>query len=145
MVKKVCRLCSRACDINTSVCPSCDGNQFHVYSAVQMQSEGSYIVEVLYPVTGTTSKECMDQGFNFQEKLLAMLKDFENWFEGHDFSIERHDGDAQGDLEMYWVFPLDQAIRSTEIVSRLLSFRPGVMDQGLITVGFNDPLAGENE
>lgn len=134
---KKCKVCNHITGLVNTVCPECDSEDLIVVEIENDAEEPSWSVTVRRVV------ETTDAGFQWEQTLVANLKSFEDWLDGHDLELIEvvEDGKKQrrtGVMTVFWVFSPMDAIRVTELVATLNTLRPGLLDESQIEVTYHD-------
>ena len=134
---KKCKVCNHITGLTNTACPECDSEDLIVVEIENDAEEPSWSVTVRKVV------ETTDAGFQWEQTLVANLKSFDDWLDGHDLELIEvvEDGKKQrrtGVMTVFWVFSPIDAIRVTELVARLVTLRPGLLDESQIEVTYHD-------
>tara|TARA_Y100001963_G_C6571266_1_gene348978 strand:- start:95 stop:493 length:399 start_codon:yes stop_codon:yes gene_type:complete len=123
-------------------CPECDSTDLLV---VEIEPEAG---EPSWTVTARRTVNDADEGFQWESTLQANIKEFTTWLDGHDLEYIHvsEDGEEKaktGCMTVYWIFPVVDALRAVELVSRLTALRPGLMENVQIEVDYHDSVEVE--
>ena len=134
---KKCKVCNHITGLTNTACPECDSEDLIVVEIENDAEEPSWSVTVRKVV------ETTDAGFQWEQTLVANLKSFDDWLDGHDLELIEvvEDGKKQrrtGVMTVFWVFSPSDAIRVTELVAMLSTLRPGLLNEAQIEVSYHD-------
>tara|TARA_B100000131_G_scaffold203806_2_gene195881 strand:+ start:87102 stop:87533 length:432 start_codon:yes stop_codon:yes gene_type:complete len=134
---KKCKVCNHITGLTNTACPECDSEDLIVVEIENDAEEPSWSVTVRKVV------ETTDAGFQWEQTLVANLKSFDDWLDGHDLELIEvvEDGKKQrrtGVMTVFWVFSPIDAIRVTELVAMLSTLRPGLLNEAQIEVTYHD-------
>jgi uncharacterized OB-fold protein len=134
---KKCKVCNHITGLTNTACPECDSEDLIVVEIENDAEEPSWSVTVRKVV------ETTDAGFQWEQTLVANLKSFDDWLDGHDLELIEvvEDGKKQrrtGVMTVFWVFSPIDAIRVTELVAMLSTLRPGLLNEAQIEVSYHD-------
>jgi len=135
---KKCKTCNHITGILNDACEECDSTDLFVIEYEPEPSE-----EPSWAVTVRRVVDSSEVGFQWETTLRANLNDFESFLDGHDLEIIEvtEDGARKksiGAMTVFWVFSPIDALRVTELVKKLATMRPGILDDAQIEVEYHD-------
>ena len=134
---KKCKVCNHITGLLNSSCEQCDSEDLIV---VEIEND---VDDPFWTVTVRRVVDTTDAGFQWEQALNANLTDFQPWLDGHDLELIEVTEDGKkkkraGVMTVFWVFSPVDAIRVTEIVTKLNSLRPGFLSEAQIEVTYHD-------
>jgi len=135
---KKCKLCGHITGMINNECEECDCTDLMVIEyEPEPGNEPTWVVSVRRLVDGTES------AFEWLRNVEDNTNDFKPFLDGHEMElIEVTDDGAlkrsAGAITIFWVFAPVDAQRVIELVKKLNSLRPGLLDNAQIEVAYQD-------
>lgn len=135
---KKCKLCNHITGLVNEQCEECDGTDLIVIEYEPEPGEDpTWVVSVRKMCEGT------DDAWQWLNNLQANSTEFEGNLDGHEMEIIEVSEEGQtkrsaGAVTIFWVFSPVDALRVIEIVKKLTTLRPGLLENAQIEVEYQD-------
>ena len=135
---KKCKLCNHITGLLNEQCEECDSTDLIVIEYEPEPGEDpTWVVSVRRLCEGT------DDAFQWLNTLQANANEFEGNLAGHEMEVIEVSEEGQkkrsaGAVTIFWVFSPVDALRVIELVKKLTTFRPGLLENAQIEVDYQD-------